>query len=79
MPLDCEHAIQRINHADGGKMIELDVRSYCQDCLQFKPYADRNDIYDGTVICYTNTVVKCVDADRCEAIYEKARKDLQND
>jgi len=60
-------------------MIELDVRSYCQDCLQFKPYADRNDIYNRGKIWYTDTLVRCVDAYHCEMMYGKLKKELKND
>jgi hypothetical protein len=64
-------------------MIKLDVREYCDRCPHFEPevverprvYILTNYSFCGMVdkrmaVTHGDTVVKCCNRDRCEAIYE---------
>lgn len=63
-------------------MIKLDVRKYCDRCLNFEPEVtmrpsteilkvfDLINIEKDMVTTTGDTVIKCRNRDRCEAIYE---------
>ena len=54
--------------------IRLDIQEYCADCFDFDPDAikpERAIILgngDETIVRYSDTIVRCTYAKRCEAI-----------
>ena len=64
-------------------MIKLDVREYCDRCPHFEPevverpqvdiltnYSFCDMVERRMAVTHGDTVVKCCNRDRCEAIYE---------
>ena len=49
-------------------MIEVVVREYCQDCMEFEPRADISALYANNTPETVHIAVKCVHAHKCELI-----------
>lgn len=67
-------------------MITLDVKPYCQSCLDFEPDVEKPEkLYaesmDGEEIelILSNTVIRCKYRKRCEAIKRYLDKQKEND
>lgn len=57
-------------------MIKLDIRPYCNDCLDFEPDVERPNTMHSDYELYIcgDTVVRCENRDKCERI----RKHLED-
>lgn len=60
-------------------MIELEIKEYCNDCLEFEPEVER-----PTRVCYSNgeaklgpTIVRCANHRRCEAMRRYLVKQME--
>lgn len=64
-------------------MIELDVRGYCQDCLEFEPQVvqrpRRLDSLSGNSIALGDTIVACEHLRHCEALYNHLKRKNDTD
>ena len=62
-------------------MIKLDIREYCQDCLEFDPcisVTDRSDLLyvDNKPYGFIgDTIVKCKNRYKCETLYKNLKRD----
>lgn len=67
------------------KMIELHVKEYCKNCIEFEPETQTytNETYDfkrgPEVIVSANTSVTCKRAQRCECIREFIEKEMKKE
>lgn len=67
------------NERTGTIVIELEVKDYCKNCLEFEPSKETGAIRDGRgKILQVSTVIFCEHKDRCESIYN-CIKGGQND
>ena len=59
-------------------MIELNVREYCQACMEFDPQVTRrpDQFYrnDGKCIVCGDTIVECANGRHCEALYNYLKR-----
>lgn len=50
-------------------MIKLDIQPYCESCMDFQPDVERPvKMHSGDDVIQTDTVVRCSNRGRCEAI-----------
>lgn len=62
------------------KMIELHVKEYCKNCIEFEPETQTYDFKRGhEVIVSANTSVTCKHAQRCECIREFIEKEMKKE
>lgn len=61
-------------------MITLDVKPYCQSCLDFEPDVEKPEKLYGESIEYiiSDTVIRCRYRKRCEAIKRYLDKQKEN-
>lgn len=59
-------------------MIKLDVREYCQDCLEFEPQVvqkpGRLDCLSGDSIVLGDTIIACEHLWLCEVLYNHLKR-----
>lgn len=60
-------------------MIKLDVREYCQCCLEFEPVVIERPSFlldsDIPCGCIGDTIVKCENHDKCKILYNHLKKE----
>ena len=56
-------------------MIELQVKSYCNNCPEFDPICHKLFQGDGTIM----SIVTCEHYDKCTQIFENAKRYLQKE
>ena len=51
-------------------MIEIKIQPYCEECRDFEPEVEKNEIesFFGNIIC--DTEITCRNKDRCEKMIE---------
>lgn len=59
-------------------MIELNVREYCQECMEFDPQVTRRPEQlhrnDSKCIVYGDTIVECANGRHYEALYNYLKR-----
>lgn len=63
-------------------MIKLDVREYCQSCVEFEPRVTQRPEMLNIDFCdfsfYGDTVVECENRYKCEVLYNRLKKENEN-
>ena len=60
-------------------MITLEVEPYCEDCRYFEPAHTTNTFYHENTIIRVETVVECVNREKCRNIAKQYATKVKED